>query len=440
MPVSAKELFHWHEKQGAFHRLSPPWDQVKVLRQDPTLKPGAEVHIQMKMGPFPLKWVAKHTEYHPPNEFVDIQLKGPFKKWIHRHRMFELGELTSELEDHITFQTPWSLGEGMALKSVERLFNYRHEVLKNDLTVQQTTPSQPLNIAMTGSSGMVGSALTAFLQTAGHRVIPIGRHRIQGGEIIWDPASQTIETEKLENLDAVIHLAGENIGSGRWTAAKKMRIYNSRIQGTRLLVNTLNSLKVPPKVFVSASAVGYYGRSIDTPCDETADSGKDFLASVCVDWEKEASRFESGRCVTPRLGVVISSSGGALQQMLTPFRLGLGGVIGSGKQLLSWIALDDLVYSLYRLVVDENFSGPVNLCTPNPITNYELTKTLGKILRRPTMLPLPSFAARAAFGEMADATILSSCQAEPKKLIENRHAFYFPKIEDALRHTLGKRC
>lgn len=438
MPVSNKELFAWHERDGAFQHLSPPWNRLTLVRNDSSLRPGSELHFKIRKGPFSILWVARHTEYDPPNEFVDIQVKGPFKKWTHRHRMIPVTSTKSELEDHVTFTTPWGIGEQLASRDLERMFQYRHDILLHDFQVQKAYPTKPMAVAITGASGMVGSALSAFLKTAGHRVVPIVRHPSSSGEIAWDPLGGTIDQNGLEKVDAVVNLAGENIGSGRWTKAKKKRIRESRVKGTRLLVDALNNLKHPPKVLISASGIGYYGNDLKKTCTESDSFGNDFLASVCVDWEAEANRFKTGRCVTPRIGVVLSSSGGALAKMLTPFLLGLGGVIGSGDGKLSWIALDDLVYSLYRLITDDCFSGPVNLCSPNPVSNYEFTKTLGKVLRRPTIVPMPSFAARIAFGEMAEATLLSNCPAIPKILQEKQHTFYYSVLEKALRHTLGR--
>jgi len=438
MPVDSRSLFNWHESEGAFIRLSPPWEHITLIRKDRSLKPGSEVHFKLKKGLLSLRWVARHTDYNPPNEFTDIQIKGPFKTWIHRHRMIPVDPSVSELEDNITFRLPGSIGEHLALRTIKRMFQYRHDVLQHDLQVQKAFPNMPMTIAITGSSGMIGSALSAFLQTAGHKVIPIVRHTLSTHAITWDPIKREIQQEKLEGIDAVINLSGENIGSGRWTKDKKKRIYESRIISTQLLAETLNHLKNPPRVFISASATGYYGEDLKEACTESKIPGKGFLAYLCHEWEAAANLFTAGRCVTPRFGAVLSSSGGMLKKMLPAFRTGLGSIIGDGSQWVSWIALDDLIYSLYRLLAENQFSGPVNLCSPYPVTNRELTKTLGKILSRPTILSIPKFAIRMGFGEMADATLLSSCKAIPKALQTNNHTFYYPFFEEAVKHTLGR--
>ena len=434
MPGSAEALFTWHASDGAFIRLLPPWKRISLIHRDSGLAVGSEVHFKMHTGPLSFVWIARHTECDPPHMFVDEQLQGPFAYWSHHHRMIPVNASHSELEEHITFRTPFGIGESLVHDALERLFQYRHTLTFHDLKVQQALPSATMRIAITGASGMVGSALCAFLQTAGHQVLPIVRHPPGPGEIEWDPIQGTIDSNQLEGVDAVINLAGENIGSGRWTAAKKARIYESRVKGTALLVKTLNCLNKPPQVFISASAVGYYGSNTN----EAAAAGSGFLASVCADWEAEARRFTLGRCVIPRIGVILSASGGALAKMTLPFLMGAGGVIGSGRQWVSWIALDDLVYLLYRLLIDTRFSGAVNACSPHPVTNYELTKSLGRVLRRPTIAPLPRALARIAFGEMADATLLSSCAAAPEALLTANHTFCYPNIEDALRHTLGR--
>jgi hypothetical protein len=300
-----------------------------------------------------------------------------------------------------------------------------------------------MNILISGSTGLVGSALVHFLSTEGHRVTRLVRSTSPVAEstVSWDPEHHSIATPALDDLDAVVHLAGENIASGRWTAKKKARIYNSRVQGTRLLCEALAQLSNPPKVLLSASAIGYYGDRGDEILTERSRPGSDFLAQVCREWEDAtAAAKECGiRVVNLRLGVVLSPRGGALAKMLTPFRIGAGGVIGDGNQYMSWIALDDAVGAIHHALVTESLHGPVNAVVPQAVTNREFTKTLGGVLKRPTLLPLPGFAARTAFGEMADALLLASSRVEPQQLRETHYDFRYPELEDALRHLLDKR-
>jgi uncharacterized protein len=302
-----------------------------------------------------------------------------------------------------------------------------------------------MKVLVTGSSGLIGLALIPSLAAGGHQVIRLVRPKSSSSlsgvsEVRWDPAEGKIESSGLESLDAVVHLAGENIAAGRWTAEQKAKIRDSRIKGTELLCSTLARLARPPKVLVSASAIGYYGDRGAESLREESPSGSGFLAEVSRQWEAatEAAARMGVRVVLTRFGVVLSSSGGALAKMLPPFRMGAGGKLGSGKQYMSWVALDDAVGSIHQLLSDEALRGPVNVVAPNPVTNLEFTKTLGRVLSRPTVASVPSFAARLVFGEMADALLLASTRVEPAKLQNAGYRFRYPDLEGALRHLLGK--
>lgn len=298
-----------------------------------------------------------------------------------------------------------------------------------------------MNILISGATGMVGTAVDSLLSLNGHRVVRLVRVKPQSiDEVEWHPATGEIDRSKLEDLDAVIHLAGENIASGRWTVSKKAKIKNSRVQGTVLLSKAVASLKKPPKVFISASAIGYYGDRGETLLDESSPPGKNFLSEVCVDWEEatEPAVRKGIRVVPARFGMILSASGGALEKMLLPFRLGLGGVLGNGWQYMSWITLDDVVGAIQHVLSRESLKGPVNLVAPKPVTNLEFTKTLGKILHRPTIFPMPAFVACMAFGEMADELLLASTRVEPKKLLTSGYQFRHPELEGALQGLIGK--
>ena len=294
-------------------------------------------------------------------------------------------------------------------------------------------------VAVTGAGGLVGSALVSSLRASGHRVIPLVRRALRAGEdaLGWDPSSGSI-TPAAPALDAVIHLAGESIMGLRWTAAKKQRIRESRTTATRLLVQTLVRLPKPPAVLISASAIGYYGTRGDEVLTEDSRPGTGFLADVARDWEAAtAAAIAHGiRVVNPRIGVVLSTRGGALAKMLAPFRLGVGGVVGDGTQWMSWIALEDVVGAIQHALATEALRGPVNAVAPAPVTNAELTRTLGRVLRRPALVPLPAFAARLAMGEMADALLLASQRVVPARLQASGYAFRHPSLEGALRSEL----
>jgi uncharacterized protein (TIGR01777 family) len=299
-----------------------------------------------------------------------------------------------------------------------------------------------MNVLVTGSSGLIGSELVRFLTATGHSVTRVLRSPgpATGKAILWDPGSGQIDTAGLEGADAVVHLAGENIAAGRWNAEKKARIKDSRVKGTQLLCSALARLDRPPKVLASASAIGYYGSRGDEIVDEESGPGSGFLADVCREWEAAtAPAADKGiRVVLLRTGVVLSPRGSALAKMLFPFRMGVGGKIGSGRQYMSWIALDDVVGAIQHVLATESVRGPVNLVAPYPVTNYVFTKTLGRVLWRPTLFPMPAFAARLAFGEMANELLLASTRVEPSRLKTTAYSFRFPVLEGALRHLLGK--
>ncbi|MEX2172465.1 MAG: TIGR01777 family oxidoreductase [Pirellulales bacterium] len=297
-----------------------------------------------------------------------------------------------------------------------------------------------LVVAVTGASGLVGSHLIPLLESRGHLVRRLVRRPVQDGdhEIEWNPAEGTIDAAELNGVDAVVHLAGEGVASERWNERVKRAILDSRVDGTRLLCQTLAELDSKPSVLVSASAIGYYGPRGAEPIDETSPPGDGFLAEVCQAWEHETRpASEAGiRVVNLRIGVVLSTEGGALKKMLTPFKLGLGGVMGSGEQYISWIELGDLVRIIELALTNDSLSGPVNATAPHPATNRELTKTLGKVLGRPTIFPMPAFAARLAFGEMADEMLLTGAKILPKRLETAKFQFSQPQLEGALRHLL----
>jgi uncharacterized protein (TIGR01777 family) len=265
-----------------------------------------------------------------------------------------------------------------------------------------------------------------------------GEHSFGTPEIGWQPDHGRIDAERLEGVDAVVHLAGENIASGRWTSEKKRAIRDSRVNGTVLLSESLARLSRPPSVFLSASAIGYYGDRGDELLTETSPRGKGFLPDVCINWERAtAPAVEKGiRTVYTRFGIILDANEGALAKMLTPFRMGIGGRIGDGRQWMSWIALADVVNALKYLIEDTSTRGPVNFVSPNPVTNAEFTKTLGRVLSRPTLFPVPAFGARLAFGEMADALLLSSQKVEPGVLSDRGFPFTWPTLEPALRHMV----
>ncbi len=299
-----------------------------------------------------------------------------------------------------------------------------------------------MNILITGSTGMIGTALIEFLKARGHRVTRLVRTSEQSSEPVvrWDPNAGVLQASEIEGCDAVVHLAGESIAASRWTTVQKAKIRDSRVQGTTLLAEALAKLKQPPKVLVSASAIGYYGHRGDEALREESSPGTGFLPATCVEWEKAAdpARQKGIRVVHPRFGIILSPKGGALAKMLLPFKLGAGGIIGNGKQYWSWVSLDDVIGAIHHAIVTESVVGPMNVVAPRAVTNYEFTKTLGRVLSRPAIFPLPAFAARLVLGEMADELLLASARIEPARLVATGYKFRHTELEKALRELLGK--
>jgi len=292
---------------------------------------------------------------------------------------------------------------------------------------------------VTGSTGLVGRALCAHLVERGDEVLRLVRRPpAADDEVQWNPTEGTCNAEAFD-VDAVVHLAGENIGGRRWSKGQMLKIRESRVAGTRLISEGVVRITRRPKVLVSASAIGFYGDRGDELLSEDAARGEGFLADVCADWELATDQaVRSGlRVVNPRIGMVLAEGGGALEKMLPPFRFGLGGRIGSGRQWMSWIQLEDLVLVLCRAIDDESMSGPVNAVTPNPVTNSEFTRALGRALRRPTVFPLPAFVARLVMGKMADELLLASTRVTPAKLIEGGFEFRHAEIDAGLVASLG---
>lgn len=297
-----------------------------------------------------------------------------------------------------------------------------------------------MNILITGSTGLIGSELAALLKKNNHRIICLVRKAPAGSdEVRWDPASGIPDKTAIEGLDAVVHLAGENIAAGRWTPEQKQRIRESRIQGTQLLAQSLSHLFDPPKVLISVSAVGYYGDRGETKLNENSAPGSGFLPDLCREWEAATAPASKRniRVVNPRLGMVLSATGGSLAKMLPPFRLGIGGRIGSGKQYMSWIAIADLVRIIEYAIQDQSLRGPLNAVAPYPVTNLEFSKILGKVLSRPSFMALPAFAARLFWGQLADEVLLASARVSPERLLQSNYRFLYPTLEAALRHILN---
>lgn len=461
-----EKVFAWYIREGAFERLNPPWEQFKVIGRRGSIQNNGIVKLRTKIGPLSMNWIVRHSEYIPEKQFKDIQIKGLFSSFVHLHSFNRFGT-SCLLEDRIEYSLPVGhLGRMIAHQIVDRnlrkIFDYRHRITSQDLRTHSTMDKirkseRPLTIALTGSSGFIGSSLMPFLSTGGHRVVPLfKRHHISPSRSAYrDNSKRYADLEALDNhrVDAVVNLAGESI-FGRWTKEKKKKLSESRLNTTRALCERLASLDKPPAVLISVSATAYYGDRGDEVLSEDSLAGDrassipsrvpsvDYLSDLCRQWEQAThlAREAGIRVVNLRLGIVLSSSGGLLAKILPIFKSGLGGQIGrKGNQYMSWIALEDLLTIILYMIADETIYGPINAVSPNPVTNADFTDTLGKILSRPTFVPAPRYLLRAILGqELTDALLFASTRVMPTRLIEAGYQFRFPYLELALRNTLGK--
>jgi uncharacterized protein (TIGR01777 family) len=435
------KVFAWHERPGAFARLAPPWQPARVLIESTSLEDG-EAILALPGG---LTWVSRHDPagYEPPHRFVDtVGVDGlaslPVRallNWRHSHEFAAVSATTTRVTDRV--DTP--IGSRM----LRPMFDYRHRQLADDLAAHRWAAGigvKPLRIAMTGSSGLVGSALSAFLTTGGHRVVRLVRGIARGAdERHWNPLQP--DAALLEGVDALIHLAGESI-AGRFTSAHKRAVRDSRVEPTRMLSALAAVTDSGPRVMVVASAIGYYGADRgDEVLSEDNAAGRGFLADVVSDWEG-ATRVaaESGiRVSTIRTGIVQAARGGTLRLFRPLFSAGLGGRVSDGRQWLSWIDLDDLVDVYHRALVDDALSGPINAVAPTPVRNSDYARTLAHVLHRPALLPVPAFAPRLILGEEGSGELAEANQrVTPSRLLAVGHTFRQPALEGSLRHQLGR--
>lgn len=444
------DVFAWHERPGALQRLVPPWEHVRVERQDEGIRDDARVVLRVREGPTSFRVEFRHRDYDAGHMFRDEQVTGPLKSWTHTHRFAPLEGGGCAVEDDVELEPPvlgLPLTPGLLRRELDRLFAFRHRRLAADLARHAEHAHRPrLTVAVTGSSGLVGTALRHFLTTGGHRVIRLVRDSRRVGDDVyyWNPATGEIDPAALENVDAVVHLAGTSIAGGRWSEVRKRAIHDTRTKGTELLARTLAGItrgtRGGPRTLVSMSAVGFYGNRGAERLTEASSPGKGFLAQVARDWEAATGAAERAglRVVCLRAGVAISPAGGALGQMLLPFKIGIGGRLGGGRQYFSWIDLDDLVALIVHAIYDDSLRGPVNAVAPNVVTNATFTDVLGRVLGRPTLIPVPAFAVKAAFGQLGEEALLWGQRAIPEKVLASGFRFDCEGVEDSLRFQLGR--
>ncbi|WP_136809956.1 TIGR01777 family oxidoreductase [Desulfosediminicola flagellatus] len=445
-PCTARELYDFHSRPGALERLLPPWDGSEVVWKKGSLAPGGKVLMKLKQGPISFPWEAHHIEEIPGVMFQDVQHKGPFAQFSHVHRFSDTPE-GALLEDEIEFALPFqSLMPAIATRQVYKMltsiFTYREHTLTEDLKLHARCSKKPLRILISGASGVLGSVLVPLLTTGGHEVWTLVRRRADPhkNEIQWDPQNEILDLSSLPDLDGVIHLAGEYIGLGRWSPAKKRSVIESRTRGTHLLASAIAALPKKPDVFLSASAVGYYGDCGPQIIYEDHPEGNDFISEVCSLWEGAAAPAkEAGiRTVLMRLGVALTPRGGALQRLLVTTPLGFFKRFGIGNQYISWMSIDDMVSAMLHCLVTPAIEGPINIAAPEPVTNIELLQTLAKTSSLPQALDIPAWFLKILYGQMATEILLSGCRVSSGKLKESGFTFRHPTLPEALQTLLGK--
>lgn len=438
-------VWDWHTRDGAFERLAPPWEALESVSAPPDLSPGARRVFRFPLGPIKGEWVAEHTELVEGERFVDRMVRGPFAAWLHTHRFVTEGDRTV-VRDQVDYAVPMgALGRlvagAMVRSTVRRMFQAREVRLVRDLAHHGRFADRARRrVLIAGASGLVGSQLVPFLRTGGHEVVQLVRRPpANAWERFWDPAEGVLDPECFDGVDAVIHLGGVGIADRRWSATRKAAIRDSRVDSTRFLAQAMAGLRRKPEVFLVASAIGLYGDRGDAELDESSAPGSGFLPEVVRDWEAaaESARAAGIRTVHLRTGVVVAGTGGALGKMRLPFSLGLGGPIGSGRQWMSWISLDDVLGAVLHLMMTPDTDGAYNLTAPEPVPQRTFARTLGRVLRRPAVAPLPGFVARAVFGELAGPLLLEGQRVLPRRLEASGYRFAHRTLEHALVDTLG---
>ena len=425
---------------------------VSVEREANPLEDGARAEITIRLGLLALRMTARHSEVVRPRQFVDTQERGPFASWRHTHRFLPSKDGGSSIEDSIRFDPKGGmfarlLIEPFMQRSLARQFAFRHVRVREDLRRHAEFNArfgvQALRIGVTGASGVVGTQLCAFLSTGGHSVVRFTRSAPRNSsERQWNPldAEHGVDAKSIEDLDVIIHLAGESIAAGRWTPARKRRILESRATGTMAMSRAIARAQRKPAAFLSASGIGYYGAHGDEWVDEKSKCGEGFLAEVARTWEEATheARDAGVRTAQLRFGVILTASGGALGKMLPAFRMCAGGRVGSGTQGFSWISLDDAIAAMLFVARNDQISGAVNCVAPNAITQREFASVLGRVLRRPTIAPLPAFVVRALLGELGQCLLLEGAFVRCGVLEREGFRFAHASLEAALRLELGR--
>ena len=450
--ANKKQIWDWYNSDGAFRRIMPEWEGIQPINAG-RLVDGDETIFKVKMGPLRQKWVARHHSVVPGESFADRMIKGPFGAWNHHHE-FEsrTGEVTSVI-DNVEYKLPlhiftgWSAGFTV-LPRMKQMFEFRSVRVANDLKQIQATAKLPRQrILVSGSTGMIGLQLCAFLEAAGHDVHRLLRPStklpsdVDSSKVVkWNDLTGEILEGDMNGFDSIIHLAGAGIGDKRWSKKRLKLIRDSRIIPTGNLAKIVAGLEKPPKKILCSSAIGFYGNRGTEVLDENSSAGNDMLSDLCRDWENASSAAKDAgiNVIHLRTGIVMSPLGGALAKLLLPAKMGAGGPVGGGKQMQSWISLDDEIYAIHHLMMKEDSEGVYNLTAPNPVSQKQFAKTLGKVLRRPAFAPLPGFVIKILFGQMGKKLVLEGQDVRPNRLLESGYEFTHSELESCLRSCLGK--
>lgn len=435
IPASTSEIFSYLSNAGSFERLAPPWENVELISRDRHLEAGSQTRFSMRMFGVRTEWLSEHVEYEPQTLIVDMQIEGPFDYWRHMHRFRQVSKNETLMDDFVRYLLPGSritdaLFKKQFRRRIRSFLRYRSRTLFNDLQVKNTYSTTPLRIVIAGASGFVGTALVAFLTACGHTVLTLSRTK---GDLLWDVSRKTMDP--LPECDVIINLTGENIGRKRWSKKQKKRIRDSRVKSASMLSNAIAAMPKKPRVFISASALGLYPSS-DEKQTESSDAGSTFLSDVCKEWEA-ATASAPCRTAMLRFGVVLSTSGGVVKKLQRPFRFSGGAIMGSGRQKVSWIELNDLIYQIYHVIHTETLSGPINACAPEVVSFETFSRALAKKWFRPTWIRIPTRIVRLVFGEMGEETLLRSTNASCEKIASSGFEFAFPTLKEALRHTFS---
>jgi len=451
MPASADALWRWHAAESAFARLQPPWQNMSLAPgSDLTLQNGNRGTITLRQFGVTQDWEAEIFDVLPGTEFSDRQLKGPFQAWKHRHR-FLPGATPDKslLREEITYRLPGDIFTDWLIlwqvkSQLRGLFNYRHWLTAGDLARYaeyfSDHPPPKRTVLITGVTGMIGQALRPLFEVLGWEVRGLSRKaNLENKVFAWDPEKGEIDPVALAGVDTVIHLAGANIAGGRWTSEHKRLLQESREQPTRFLAEAVATQAPSGAVFVSMSGASCYPFGPETH-GEDGPLGDSFLSEIVQRWEQACAPAQQAgwRVVNLRTGMVLSPQGGALKKMLPAFLSGVGGPVGSGRQHWSWIGIHDLVDVIVRTVVDASLVGPVNAVAPHSVSSRDFGKTLGEVIRRPAIAPLPTPVVKLLFGQMGEETLLADNRVRPAKLEAAQFPWRTPDLETCLRSLLGK--